>query len=181
MLQFSREKLFLLHAEICATFWYQLRHFPWPGPTSCSSLHPLIRNETPSSDLIHYSRFSYHGALIKALYFPTSWPLSAHCMEMEDFKILILFLAMMNLIGDIWVYQLVNDQLTKKTNTMDDDFIYQRKLGTGRWGWSNHDDSKRQNIFFWTDCFSTEQKDWVHATIRIFDTKTICHVSLIRW
>ena len=139
MLQFSREKLFLLHAEICATFWYQLRHFPWPGPTSCSSLHPLIRNETPSSDLVHYSRLSYHGALIKALYFPTFWPLcaasslSAHCMEIEDFKILILFLAMMNLIGDIWVYQLVNDQLTKKTNTMDDDFIYQRKLGTGRW------------------------------------------------
>lgn len=54
-------------------------------------------------------------------------------MEMEDFKILILFLAMMNLIGDIWVFQLVNDHLTKKTNTMDDDFIYQRKLGTGRW------------------------------------------------
>ena len=59
--------------------------------------------------------------------------LSAHCMEIEDFKILILFLAMMNLIGDIWVYQLVNNQLTKKTNTMDDDFIYQRKLGSGRW------------------------------------------------
>ena len=37
---------------------------------------------------------------------------------------------MMNLIGDIGVFQLVNDQLTKKTNTMDDDFIYQRKLGT---------------------------------------------------
>ena len=36
---------------------------------------------------------------------------------------------MMNLIGDIWVAQLVNDQLTKQT--MDDDFIYQRKLWTG--------------------------------------------------
>ena len=35
---------------------------------------------------------------------------------------------MMNLIGDIWVAQLVNDQLTKQT--MDDDFIYQRKLWT---------------------------------------------------
>ena len=53
-------------------------------------------------------------------------------MEIEDFKILILFLAMMNLIGDIGVFQLVNDQQTKKTNTMDDDFIYQRKLGTRR-------------------------------------------------
>ena len=39
---------------------------------------------------------------------------------------------MMNLIGDIGVFQLVNDQQTKKTNTMDDDFIYQRKLGTRR-------------------------------------------------
>ena len=39
---------------------------------------------------------------------------------------------MMNLIGDIGVFQLVNDQLTKKTNTMDDDFIDQRKLGTRR-------------------------------------------------
>ena len=53
-------------------------------------------------------------------------------MEIEDFKILILFLAMMNLIGDIGVFQLVNDQQTKKTNTMDDDFIDQRKLGTRR-------------------------------------------------
>ena len=143
-----------------------------------------------SPDLVHYSQLSYHGALIKALYFPTFWPLSAisqardsaHCMRRyRDLKILILFLAMMNLIGDIWVAQLVNDQLTKKT--MDDDFIDQRKLWTCGWprGWSNHHDSKRQNSFFWTDCFSTEQKDWVHATIRIVDTKTICHVSLIRW
>ena len=53
-------------------------------------------------------------------------------MEIQDFKILILFLAMMNLIGDIGVFQLVNDQQTKKTNTMDDDFIDQRKLGTRR-------------------------------------------------
>ena len=29
--------------------------------------------------------------------------------------------------------------------------------------------------------FRRKQKDWVHATIRIVDTKTICHVSLIRW
>ena len=142
-----------------------------------------------SPDLVHYSpsllsRGSYQGIIFPNL-LTTLRQLardSAHCMRRyRDLKILILFLAMMNLIGDIWVAQLVNDQLTKKT--MDDDFIDQRKLWTGGWprGWSNHHDSKRQNSFFWTDCFSTEQKDWVHATIRIVDTKTICHVSLIRW
>ena len=55
-------------------------------------------------------------SLIRALYFPTCWPLCSIVWRSRDCKILILFLAMMNLIGDIWVYQLVNDQLTKETN-----------------------------------------------------------------
>ena len=170
----------LISAEALSMTWADLSLLSSPfnskwnprAPISSIILHSLITGRLSR----HYiSKPSDHSP-------PSCKRLSAHCMRRyRDLKILISFLAMMNLIGDIWVARLVNDQLTKKT--MDDDFIDQRKLWTGGWptGWSNHHDSKRQNSFFWTDCFSTEQKDWVHATIRIVDTKTICHVSLIRW
>ena len=170
MLQFSREKLFL-HAEICATFWYQLRHFPWPEPTPRFSLHPLIRNETPvSPDLVHYQGIIFPNSLAT---------LYTLCSLYGDPKILILFLAMMNLIGDIWVAQLVNDQLTKKTNNGWWFYIYQRKLGT----WAEVIIMTVNDKTFSSELivFRRKQKDWVHATIRIVDTKTICHVSLIRW